>query len=254
VSARVSAWAALSQELDAWAEQGRTATLWWRDDDATAVTPALERLLSISRSAATPLALAVIPRDATHELRQRLNAEPLVSVLQHGWGHVDHANGSGRADEYGPERPLAARVAELAEGRNRLLGYVRFVPAFVPPWNRMGDDLPPALPDAGLAGLSALGPRPAAFPAPRVTQVNVHVDIMNWQTRRFIGLDGALQQLVAHLHARRTGEADGTEPSGIMTHHLFHDEEAWQFIAALLAFTRTRPSVRWLAAAEAFTR
>jgi hypothetical protein len=250
----MSAWDELARELDAWADEGRTATLWWRDDDAVTATPALERLLSISRAAATPVALAVIPRDATHDLRQRLNAEPLASVLQHGWGHIDHAQGNGRADEYGPERPLAVRVAELAEGRNRLAGYVRFVPAFVPPWNRMGDDLPAALPDAGLAGLSALGPRPAASPVLNVVQVNVHVDVMNWQTRRFIGLDGALWQLVTHLQARRTGRADSTEPSGVMTHHLFHDEEAWQFIAALLAFTRTRPSARWLPAAEAFTR
>lgn len=250
----MAAWDALGRELDAWTALGRTATLWWRDDDATKVTPALERLLSISRAAATPLALAVIPRDATQELRQRLKAEPLASVLQHGWGHVDHANGSGRADEYGRERPLAVRVAELAEGRNRLSGYVRFVPAFVPPWNRIGDDLPPALPGAGFAGLSTLGPRPAAFAAPRVKQVNVHVDIMNWQTRRFIGLAEALQQLVAHLQARRSGRADGAEPSGVMTHHLFHDEEAWQFIAALLAFTRSRPSARWLSAAEAFAQ
>ncbi len=27
---------ALRRELDAWAEAGRTATLWWRDDDTSA--------------------------------------------------------------------------------------------------------------------------------------------------------------------------------------------------------------------------
>ena len=29
-------WPDLTAELDRWGEAGRTATLWWRDDDATA--------------------------------------------------------------------------------------------------------------------------------------------------------------------------------------------------------------------------
>ncbi|MEK9660397.1 MAG: hypothetical protein VW644_01455, partial [Alphaproteobacteria bacterium] len=42
-------WDALAAELDVWAAAGRTATLWWRDDDADAASPALERLLALQR-------------------------------------------------------------------------------------------------------------------------------------------------------------------------------------------------------------
>src|SRR5690606_39595463 len=52
-------WTALEAELDLWAEAGRVASFWWRDDDATDVTPPLERLLRLKDSTRTPLTLAV---------------------------------------------------------------------------------------------------------------------------------------------------------------------------------------------------
>ena len=49
-------WAALKSEFDAWAQEGRQATLWWRDDDATAPGPKLDTLLEITGE--TPICLA----------------------------------------------------------------------------------------------------------------------------------------------------------------------------------------------------
>jgi len=60
----VSDWQALDAELDAWSAAGRTAELWWRDDDAIVPTPALDRLLDIRRRSGVPIALAVIPARA----------------------------------------------------------------------------------------------------------------------------------------------------------------------------------------------
>jgi hypothetical protein len=57
-----SAWAMLFAELDAWQAVGRTATLWWRDDDADSATPALHKLLALQQACDVPLALAVVPR------------------------------------------------------------------------------------------------------------------------------------------------------------------------------------------------
>ena len=74
----------LERELDAWAAAGRTATLWWRDDDAAGATPALERLLALADELATPLALAVIPARADRSLRHLLARSRRVVVLQHG--------------------------------------------------------------------------------------------------------------------------------------------------------------------------
>jgi hypothetical protein len=38
-------WRRLEAELDRWGDAGRAATFWWRDDDASDATPALETLL-----------------------------------------------------------------------------------------------------------------------------------------------------------------------------------------------------------------
>ncbi len=248
----MTGWNDLDRELDAWAFAGRRATLWWRDDDAVRATPELERALALSSATDTPIALAVIPRDADDGLAERLTTAPTATALQHGFAHANHAATDERQNEYGPERPIAVRVAELADGRRRLARFPRTLPVLVAPWNRIDDRLIPALPEAGLVGLSTLGVRPAADAAPGVRQVNVHVDIMNWQTRRFAGLAAVLDQLVANLRGRREGAVDADEATGVMTHHGFHDEDAWTFIAELIGRTRDHPRAAWISAGQAF--
>jgi hypothetical protein len=45
---------------------------------------------------------------------------------------------------------------------------------------------------------------------------------------------------------------DADEPTGLMTHHLCHDEGCWWFIGTVLSETQSHPSVRWLDGREAF--
>jgi hypothetical protein len=54
------------------------------------------------------------------------------------------------------------------------------------------------------------------------------------------------------LRARRTGEADTLEPTGLLTHHLAFDDAAFGFVAELIARTREHPAVTWLDARRAF--
>ncbi len=248
-------WSDLADELDAWRREGRRVHFWWRDDDATAVVPPLLRLLDLSVRNDTPVALAVIPRDADDGLRRHLADLPLVSVLQHGWSHGNHAPQGSRQEEFGVHRPLPEMLAELAEGWRRISHFAHAEPVFVAPWNRMDPHLLPHLPSAGLCAVSTLGPRPSPLPVPGVRQTNVHVDLIDWQgSRGFMGEGPVLDQVLAHLRARRAGIADLEEPTGVMSHHRFHDEGCWAFLDALLARTRNHPAVRWLAAREAFRR
>lgn len=245
-------WRALHDELDAWSRDGRTATLWWRDDDATRATPALRRLLALSGDTGTPVALAVIPRDIDGTLGAAIAEHPQAAALQHGWAHANHAPSDQRQEEYGPDRPRAAIVAELAEGWRRISRLPGALPAFVAPWNRMDDDLLPDLPSVGLAAVSTLGPRGTAEPAPGVRRTNVHVDIMDWQGGGFAGDGRAIEQVLDHLATRRCGDVDPDEPTGLMTHHGYHDEACWRFIEALLRTTHSHPAARWVTAREAF--
>ena len=248
----MTGWDALEAELAAWQSAGRRATFWWRDDDAVAPTPALERLLAL---AAVPLALAVIPAGAAEDLVRRLAAEPLVAVLQHGYAHENHSPPEAKKQELGGPRDPDAVAAELTLGKARLemLFGPQFQPVLVPPWNRIDPGITARLPGLGYRGLSAYGPRAARAAAPGLPQVNCHADILRWKpTRGFLGTAAALALLTGHLAARRQGEADAEEPSGILSHHLVQDEEAWAFLAALLTFLADHPAAVLLSATEVF--
>ncbi len=248
-------WKALADELDRWAGDGRTATLWWRDDDATRPSAALDRLLELRAGAGAPLSLAVIAATAGRAAAERIAADAEIDVLQHGYAHRNHAPPGERKSELGPERPADAALDELCRGRRRLAGLFggRALDVLVPPWNRIADELVGRLPGAGFTGLSAYGPRRGARAAPGLRQINTHIDIIDWRgTRGFVGDEAALSLALGHLRARRAGAADGDEPTGLLSHHLVHDEAAWRFVGAFLEATMAHPGARWVRARDAF--
>ncbi len=252
-TAEWAGWDGLAAELDAWQRAGRQATFWWRDDDATRQTLPLDRLLDLGARLAVPLALAVIPRDADESLAGALGGRSDVAVLQHGFAHANHAPGEDRQEEHGPHRPRDVMLDEIADGWRRLERFPTRLPVMVAPWNRMDASLVAHLPVAGLAAVSTLGPRDAAAPAPGVRRTNVHVDIVDWQGGGgFMGDDRVLAQVINHLAARRTGHCDADEPTGLMTHHLFHDEGCWDFVERFLAATLRHPAAGWRPAQRAF--
>ncbi len=246
-------WDALDAELDAWAAAGRTATLWWRDDDAIGPTPELDRMIALSIETGAPLALAVIPAHVTDTLVPVVDAARTVTVLQHGWSHTNHAAPPAKKAELGADRPAAAVLAELAEGRSvldRLFG-PRALPVLVPPWNRIASGVTAGLPTAGFTGLSVFGPKRVS--TVNMMCVNTHIDPVAWKDgKRFLGEPESLGMAVAHLRARRLGQVDDREPTGLLTHHLAMDDETWAFAARFLSVTRRHPAARWLTADTLF--
>jgi hypothetical protein len=247
------AWQAFAAELDAWQSRGRRATFWWRDDDAGRTTPALGRLLALAADLALPLGVAVVPAWLTLEVAEAVHAASgQVVVLQHGFAHLNHetANTSGerkvRSAECGPARPPRAVLEEVAKGRAALTGTFgsRFLPVFVPPWNRIGPAVLAGLPRAGYQVLSAFGPRAGAEPVPGLLQVNCHADPIVWREgKRFAGASATLARLRTHLSARREGQADPSEPTGLLTHHRDMDPLCWAFLEELLGRLLTHPAV-----------
>lgn len=256
MTAATDPWAALEAELDAWAAAGRSARIWWRDDDAVADAPALRRLLDLAAAQGAPLALAVIPAAAEDSLAALLDGHTAdTAVLQHGFAHRDHAAPGGKKCELVDPDSRPAVLDELRRGRDGLAARFgrRFLPVLVPPWNRIAPALVARLPDLGFRGLSAYKARTASEAAPGVIQANCHLDLMQWRPdRRFLGVEAALALLREHLAARRRGTADAAEPSGILSHHRVHDAAAWDFLATLLARLTRHPAVRLLPAGPVF--
>lgn len=247
-------WDALDAELDRWRRAGKVATFWWRDDDARVPTPALGRLLELSQSHLVPLGLAVIPATADAALAEALALNEMTQALQHGFAHANHAPSLEKKAEFGAHRPISAMTAEIADGTRRLRDMFddRFLPLLVPPWNRISESLVPMLPSLGLVGLSAFAPRSSPSPAPGLKQANTHVDLIDWRRgRSFKGAPRIAAEIVAHLSSRRTSEVDASEPTGILSHHLIHDENCWKFLEQLFTRTQAGENVRWLTPGEA---
>ena len=250
----MNGWHKFTGELDRWSGEGRVATFWWRDDDATTMTPELGRLLSLGAEFGVSVAVAVIPARADDTLVRMFDESGEICVLQHGYAHRNHAASPVKKSELGADRPYGEITAELLRGREMLAGLFndRLLPVIVPPWNRIAEGVVSLLPKLGYTGLSAFAPRPCRGRDEFVT-VNSHVDIIDWQgTRAFGGERKTLDAAVDHLAAKRAGTADEEEPTGLLTHHLVHDAQCWGFIDRFLAETAAHPAARWVSARQAF--
>lgn len=232
-------WAALEAELERWDAAGIRPRLWWRDDDAQTVTPALERLLHLSQTYSVPAHISVIPEGVQPDLSPRLRDADHAYVLQHGLRHINHEPKGLPASEVGDIRELALQKADLLEGWNILeqAKMPRLLLAFVPPWNRIGDATRKLLPEWGYDFLSAYEGRGDAAPVAGLTHIDAHLDPIRWKYDRvFRGEDKMLAMLLEHLRDRRMNAP--TKPIGYVTHHLQTSDEIWSFTDRLFACTR----------------
>jgi hypothetical protein len=252
------------RELDLWAARGWKARFWMRDDDAIEVSDSLILLREIAARYTVKIGLAIIPGQAVPELTSFLetNARHFYPMC-HGWQHINY-NTRHKPAEFGAERPHPnlVRDAELALGSfSAAFGNVK--PIFVPPFNRITPALIRALPSMGFFGVSLmptlleqklarLGSKinvslPVPLPDLRSSnRIDVHVDLINWQTRSAQDYRLLARQLVRELRYRRLGYLRTDSPIGLLTHHLAHDLSIWRACDDMLGFLRSHPAVQFL--------
>jgi len=232
-------WADLAAELAEWEAAGIAPRLWWRDDDAQTATPALERLLGLSHQYAVPVHLSVIPDGVQPDLTARLRDTDHAFALQHGLSHVNHEPKGSPASEVGDTRDLALQKADLMRGWDILqtAQMPRLLPAFVPPWNRIGDATRARLPEWGYTFLSTYDGRGDAAPVAGLTHINAHLDPIRWKYDNvFRGTDKMIAMLWGHLQNRRLNAP--SDPIGLVTHHLQTEDAVWAFVDKLFARTQ----------------
>jgi peptidoglycan/xylan/chitin deacetylase (PgdA/CDA1 family) len=225
----------LNRELGLWRARGRTPRLWWRDDDARGVTPALERLLA--RAGELPICLAVVPDGDLAGLARRLEGEGGVTVCQHGVDHLNRRAPGAPKSETGEGESVAAIALRIAEGKARLADAGLPPRGFVPPFNH--DD--PATSEAAQAcGFSILSAGDEGAQGGGLRHVGTHVDILRWKGgARFKGRGRVLSELRRELERRRLEDRPGAA-IGLLTHHLEHDAAAWAFLDWFVPFSRDR--------------
>lgn len=243
-------WSPLQVELRAWQTAGLTFPLWWRDDDAVAPTPQLDRLISLSNRLALPVHLAVIPQAAQSDLSLQLKDAPQLIPVVHGWSHKNHAPSGEKKSEFRLHRPMDTILKDARQGLMRLQSLFgdRLRPMFVPPWNRVSPEIIANLPKIGFRILSTATPRPDRYAAPELEQINTHLDPIDWRgSRGLADPNGLILRTAALLKDRREGRADPDEPFGVLTHHLVHDQQIWTFTEGLLHRLLDGPTHRWIA-------
>jgi hypothetical protein len=227
------AWLSLGAELGRWRRLGRRPRLWWRDDAARAPSAALDRLLEAA--AGRPLTLAIVPDGDLAGLAARLGDESALTVSQHGIDHVDRR--PGEASEYPAGTTPEAMAAQIEAARARMVGAGLAPSVYTPTWNRIDAALAAAIP---LAGFEALSAASAARAAPGLRRLDADLDILRWKGGvRFRGRRPIFRSLARQLRERRRA-GDFARPIGLLTHHLAHDEAAWDFLAAFLALADDR--------------
>lgn len=225
-------WTPLRVELDRWRRKGMQYPIWWRDDDAIRPTEALDELAVLSDTVGVPVHLAVIPRDATMGLaeyvRDRSNLRPVV----HGWSHTNHQPAEKTRGEFGENRPIHIRCEEAGEGLRRLTEMFgdSMTPMFVPPWNRIPVSFLPELAQLGYKSVSTCHPRENVEAAEGLLQINTHIDPLYWRPSRGLSAPQLIIEKTERLlKKRRQGKLDNTEPFGLLTHHLAHTPDVWEF-------------------------
>ncbi|MEO0390766.1 MAG: polysaccharide deacetylase family protein [Pseudomonadota bacterium] len=201
---------------------------WWRDDDAVADTPQLNRLIDLSQSTRCAVHLAVIPGHLHGSLPPRVAAQPGVIPLVHGWAHKDTSAPNAKTSEFVTARPEA--ISQLSEGLKVLEAAFsgRLMRVFVPPWNRISDDIAHQLAALGYAALSTFGPRDRQADV-GITRINTHIDPIDWRgTRGLTDPQMLIDQAAAQLRAYPN------EPIGLLTHHLVHDDAIWDMSERVL--------------------
>ncbi|MEP1765647.1 MAG: polysaccharide deacetylase family protein [Sulfitobacter sp.] len=228
-------WSPLESELRLWRSQALSLPIWWRDDDAISRTDALDQLASLAAQTQMPIHIAVIPDHITPSLRPLLAQHPLLVPVVHGWRHVSHAPDGQKNAEFGHTRPDGGPELKRAmDEMDRHFG-ADLIKMFVPPWNRISDDLVSKLSTLGYSSLSTYGPRKQVFAAPKLIQINTHIDPIFWRgDRGLCDPELLISGITTTLKDRREGRTDATEPLGLLTHHLVHTADIWSFSADLM--------------------
>ncbi|MCX8280968.1 polysaccharide deacetylase family protein [Phyllobacterium sp. 0TCS1.6C] len=237
-------WLPLRHELERWKKAKLRPLFWLRDDDAVEPTPALDRLLALTRAHAVPVALAVIPAGAGKALAARLEEAPNATAVVHGWSHANHAAAGEKKQELGAHRPVDEVTRELRQGVARCAELFpgNFAPVLVPPWNRIDGNLIRCLPGLGFKALSVFGAANAAD-GEILPHINTHVDLMDWHGTRCGRPHGELVAAIVEQMQLRYEAGGGA--IGILTHHLVHDEGAWTFLERLFAITANDEGNDW---------
>jgi len=217
-----------------------SVVVFFRDDDAGRGDVRLAAMLDRFEAHRVGVDVAVIPalvrRPLASALRRRIETGG-VRIHQHGLLHVNHEM-AGRKHEFGPSRNLAQQSADVATGRNLLLGWfgdTAVEPVFTPPWNRCTPQTATAVRANGLQVLSRDNTAPL-LGQHGLAEVPITLD--------WFGHRKGVRWTHDELAARIADQVRGRDPIGVMLHHAVTNVDELGRVDDLLALCATHSAVR----------
>ena len=243
----------LIAELAKWSRKNSIVQIWWRDDDANRPTSNLDWMLKTIDSLEFKPLLAAIPNLSSRELAKALETNGLP-IAVHGLSHSNYEPADSRKSEFGPSRTLRNIKKDLIQAKEQLSNIFgdSVIDCFVPPWNRIREDIIPNLSELGFSGFSSFGKRSSKVHESNLKWFNTHVDVIDWRnTRHFIGREAMISQITDNLRRQRT-RSGTSEPVGVLTHHLNMIESDWEEFRNIFTVLKKNNAVRFVDPLELF--
>jgi hypothetical protein len=208
-------WNEFASEISRWRDAGTSIEFWWRDDDATQPTSALERLLHLAIGSKYRLRWRSFRHRPTRRCLPLLPAE--ADVLQHGADHSNRAASGEKKSEYPASEAMDVALARLADADSAWASsrgaLTRRARSPVEPNCRAASAAPCVL---RVSGTEPLRCTQQSAGGPGVTQINTHVDIIDWKgSRGFVGVEQALSRRPGTwLHGAKAARMRTSRPDG----------------------------------------
>ena len=238
----------LMRFLDRVCVNGNRFRMWWRDDDSCRDTLELRKFLSATGT--VPIALSVIPGLLQGDFVTLVNRTDNVSILQHGWKHINHSSDGVAPSEFPESRSPSEVSLELREGLTLLKAHFgdRFTPIFVPPWHSCASWLLEQLPELGYLAVSRDAPLFPLLKRGAGEEVNIEIDTSNWRAQgSFIGSTELVMKITRALTIRLQWSAPSM-PIGILTHHALLTQSDCDCLNAFVSALEKFGVVEWVPA------
>ena len=212
---------------------------WWRDDDVSDSTEELNKLISFSDLNKIPVNLAVIPQNLSNEAIKLIKQYTHISVVQHGYSHINYANVGEPLNEFGLHRSLEIQLKEIRIGFEKLITAFgnQFVPVFVPPWGHIAESVIEKLSTIGIKGISLIGHSDKNYPC--LFNKNVDIDIFSWKTQSEISYEFNIRdysQILDDICDKIKLKINNNNriTIGIVTHSQIMNNQDWRIFRKLI--------------------
>ena len=218
-------------------DSNNSIRFWWRDDDVFDDTQELNKLLNFSTENNLPAYLSVIPKNLSDGAIAKIKEHRNISVMQHGYSHINYANIGEPLNEFGNHRSLDTQFNKIQLGFDKLrISFgEQFIPVFVPPWHHISESVLEQLYTVGIKEISLIGDGDKNYP--NLINKNVDIDIFSWKTQSETSYEVNIRdygQILDDFYNKIILNNNNSITIAIVTHSQIMNKQDWKIFGKLI--------------------